>query len=410
MSTAPTSGPQRERALRIAVVTETYPPEVNGVARTIAAMIAVLCRRGHSVQLVRPRQDTDPLPYDDGVEDCGVETVLRPGMRLPRYPGLRLGFPAKRALLRMWQEQRPDVVQVVTEGPLGVSAVSAAARLGIPVVSEFHTNFDAYSRHYGFGLLSGVVASHLRRLHSRADVTLVPTEDTRARLAAAGYRRVMVVGRGVDTESFGPGHRSDALRRSWGAGAHDLVAMYVGRVAPEKNLELFVHAVDAMRAIAPPTRVVIVGDGPATAALRDRHPDYHFAGVKRGAELAAHYASADVFLFPSLTETFGNVTTEALASALAVVAYDYAAARQHIRHGVSGLLARMNEPAHFIELVCEVTADSHLRSQLREGAVRAAGALSWDRVVDELEAVLRDAIGRVHSGRVITGRRALGSA
>jgi glycosyltransferase involved in cell wall biosynthesis len=411
MSTAPpTCRPQRERALRIAVVTETYPPEVNGVARTIAAMIDLLCRRGHSVQLVRPRQDADILRHDTGVGARGVETVLRPGMRLPRYPGLRLGFPAKRALLRMWRERRPDVVQVVTEGPLGGSAIAAAERLGIPVVSEFHTNFDAYSWHYGFGLLSGAVAGYLRRLHSRAAVTLVPTEDTRTRLAAAGYRRMAVVGRGVDTESFGPRHRSGELRRSWGAGERDLVALYVGRVAPEKNLALFAHAVDAMRAITPSTRVVIVGDGPATAALQDRHRDYHFAGVKRGTELAAHYASADVFLFPSLTETFGNVTTEALASALAVVAYDYAAARQHIRHGESGLLARMNDPGHFIELVCEVTADSHLRSRLREGALRTASALSWDHVVDELEAVLDDAIARVQFGRVVTGTRTLRSA
>jgi glycosyltransferase involved in cell wall biosynthesis len=411
MSTAPpTHRPQREQPLRIAVVTETYPPEVNGVARTIAAMIDLLCQRGHSVQLVRPRQDADTLSHDASIGTRGVETVLRSGMRLPRYPGLRLGFPAKRALLRMWRERRPDVVQVVTEGPLGASAIAAAERLGIPLVSEFHTNFDSYSRHYGFGLLSGVVANYLRRLHSRAAVTLVPTEDTRARLAAAGYPRVVVVGRGVDTESFGPQHRSGELRRSWSAGERDLVALYVGRVAPEKNLELFAHAVDAMRAIAPSTRVVIVGDGPATAALQDRHRDYHFAGVRRGADLAAHYASADVFLFPSLTETFGNVTTEALASALAVVAYDYAAARQHIRHGESGLLARTNEPGHFVELVCEVTADSRLRSRLREGALRAVGALSWDQVIDELEAVLRGVIARLHFGRVVTGSRALHSA
>jgi glycosyltransferase involved in cell wall biosynthesis len=398
--------PRLERALRVAVVTETYPPEVNGVARTIATMIEMLCRRGHSVQLVRPRQDEVSVLNHEG----DVETVLVRGMPLPRYPGLRLGLPAKRTLIRMWRARRPDIVQVVTEGPLGASAVAAAERLGIPVVSEFHTNFHTYSRHYGFGVLSGAVAGYLRRLHSRADTTLVPTEEMRELLEASGYRRLKVVGRGIDTAAFGPGHRSAELRRAWGAGPHDLVALYVGRVAPEKNLELFVGAVDAMRTVAPSTRVVIVGDGPAAAGLRRRHPDFQFAGVQRGAELAAHYASADLFPFTSLTETFGNVTTEALASGLAVVAYDYAAANQTIRHGESGLLARMNDPAHFVDLVCEATGDPFLRARMREGALRVARSLSWDHVMDELEAVLEDAVRRARAARIVTGGRALESA
>jgi glycosyltransferase involved in cell wall biosynthesis len=397
---------QFERPLRIAVVTETYPPEVNGVARTIGAMVRVLRVRGHSIQLVRPRQARESIPE---VRQEGFETVLRPGMRLPRYPDLRFGLPARRALLGMWRERRPDVVQVVTEGPLGASAIAAAVRLGIPLISEFHTNFHSYSRHYGFGFLSGFVARYLRRLHSRADTTLVPTSEMRDTLAAAGYDRLRVVGRGIETESFGPHQRSQALRHGWGAAPGDLVALYVGRVAPEKNLALFVRAVDAMRAVAPSTRVVIVGDGPAAASLRARQPDYHFAGVRHGADLAAHYASADVFLFPSLTETFGNVTTEALASGLAVVAFEYAAARQHIAHGDSGLLARMNDPDHFVELACEVSANSYLRTKVRAGARRAA-ALSWESAVDDLEAVLLDAIGRARLARLVTGRGMLDSA
>jgi glycosyltransferase involved in cell wall biosynthesis len=400
----PELGAQFQRPLRIVVVTETYPPEVNGVARTIAAMVRVLCRRGHSIQLIRPRQEHET---GSGVDSDGIETILRPGMRLPRYPDLRLGFPAQRALLRAWRTRHPNVVQVVTEGPLGGSAIAAAARLGIPVISEFHTNFHSYSRHYGFGFLSGAVARHLRRLHARADTTLVPTSEMRDTLAAAGYGRLKVVGRGIETEAFGPHHRSDALRRAWGAAPNDLVALYVGRVAPEKNLALFVRAVEAMRAVARSTRAVIVGDGPAAAPLRARQPEFHFAGVRHGVELAAHYASADVFLFPSLTETFGNVTTEALASGLAVVAFDYAAARQYIVHEDSGLLSRTGDAEHFVELACEVAADSYLRARIQSGARRAA-ALSWETVVDDLETVLLDAISRARSARLVTGSGALG--
>jgi glycosyltransferase involved in cell wall biosynthesis len=388
--------PHPRRPLRIAVVTETYPPEVNGVARTIGTMVDRLRVRGHSVQLVRPRQGD----ADVATAEAGLETLLRPGIRLPRYPELRMGLPAKRALVRAWRTRRPDVVQVVTEGPLGSSAIAAARAVGIPVVSEFHTNFHDYSRHYGFGLLRGMVAGHLRRLHNRADCTLVPTAQMQAELAAAGYGRLAVVGRGIDPDLFGPERRCPELRRSWNAGDRDLVVAYVGRLAPEKNLTLFVEACHAMRAVASRLRVVLIGDGPEGAALRVVHRDFVFAGMRSGIELAEHYASADVLLFPSLTETFGNVTTEGMASRLAVVAFDYAGAREHIRHRVNGLVAPCGSAALFVAAAQELAADAGLRERLRTAAAEAARALTWDRVVDDLEAVFREVAERAHARRI----------
>jgi glycosyltransferase involved in cell wall biosynthesis len=372
------------RSLRLAVVTETYPPEVNGVARTIGTMVERLHGRGHRVQLVRPRQGR----HDVAPERDRFDTVLRPGLRIPRYSELRMGLPAKRALLRAWRLRPPQVVQIVTEGPLGGSAIAAARMLGIPVASEFHTNFHSYSRHYGLGLFTNLVAGYLRRLHSRADVTMVPTQELAEQLGAAGYRNLRVVGRGIDTGQFGPERRSDDLRREWGAGPRDVVALCVGRLAPEKNLRLFIEAAAAMRAADASVKAVLVGDGPEAAALRAVQPGVHFAGMRSGADLARHYASADVFVFPSLTETFGNVTTEALSSGLAVVAFDYAAARQYIRHGESGLLAPFGDRRRFIELTQDVAADPALRARLRDGALQAARALSWDAVIDELEGIL----------------------
>ncbi len=391
------------RRLRIAVVTETYPPEVNGVARTIGAMVAGLRAREHSIQLVRPRQGEHDQPAAPA-RAAGLETMLRPGVPLPRYRGLRMGLPAKRALLQAWRTDRPDVVQVVTEGPLGGSAIAAARQLDVPVVSEFHTRFSDYSRHYGLGLFSKLVAGYLRRLHSRADRTLVPTVDMKVQLAAAGYRDLAVVGRGIDLALFDPLRRSDALRRSWGAGDRDVVALSVGRLAPEKNLQLLVDSCQAMRAVASRVRVVIVGDGPAAAALRAAHPDFIFAGMRAGVELAEHYASADVFLFPSLTETFGNVTLEAMASRLALVAFDYAAARQHLRHRASAMLAPLGESAPFIEAAQELAADAQLRQRLRTTAAAVAHELSWDRIIDDLEAVLIEVIGRSRASPLIDGR------
>jgi glycosyltransferase involved in cell wall biosynthesis len=392
---------QTERAprkLQIAVVTETYPPEVNGVARTIGVMVTALRERGHRIQLVRPRQCGEAAP----VPEAGLETALCAGFPLPRYRELRMGLPAKRALAQAWRARRPDVVQVVTEGPLGNSAVAAARALGIPVVSEFHTNFHDYSRHYGLGLLSGLVARYLRRLHNRADCTLVPTAEMKSRLAAAGYRRLEVVGRGIDLALFDPRRRSAALRRTWGAGDQDIVALSVGRLAPEKNLRLFVESCRAMQAVAPRLRVVVVGDGPDGASLRAANRDFVFAGMRTGAALAEHYASADVFLFPSLTETFGNVTTEAMASRLAIVAFDYAAARQYLRHRASALLAPFGAGAPFIEAAQELAADPRLRGELQEGAAAAARGLGWARVIDDLEATLVELVTQARAARVAT--------
>ena len=374
-----------QQTLRVAVVTETYPPEINGVARTVGLMVEALCERGHEVQLVRPRQRSEPAFSPD----AGPRERLVPGLPIPFYRHLRMGFARPGALEKEWTKWRPDLVQVVTEGPLGWAAVSAARRLRVPVCSDFHTNFHSYSRHYGLGVFAGVVSRYLRALHNRTDCTLVPTAEMRSSLEALAFERVKVVGRGVDTWLFSPARRSERLRATWGCRGAETVVLYVGRLAPEKNLGLFVEGALAMRAIDASLRVVLVGDGPQGAELRARHPDFVFAGARTGGDLAEHYASADAFLFPSTTETFGNVTLEAMASGLAIVAYDYAAARQHLRHGASGLLAAPGARASFIGMAEQLARDSELRRRLRSEARRAAEAASWSRAFDDLERVLR---------------------
>jgi glycosyltransferase involved in cell wall biosynthesis len=303
-----------------------------------------------------------------------------------------MGAPAKSALARLWQHGRPDVVHVVTEGPLGWSAVSAARRLGLPVTTDFHTNFHTYSRHYGLGLLRLPIHLYLRWLHNRAQRTLVPTDALRSELHGLGYRNLATVARGVDGALFTPSRRSPELRRSWGAGEGDLVAVCVGRLAPEKNLPLAVEAFHRMRAIRPGTKLVMVGDGPARAALQRLHPDVAFAGSRTGEDLARHYASADLFLFPSTTETYGNVTLEAMASRLAVVAYDYAAAGELIRHGDNGLLARFNVPADFVAKAEWLAANPGSIFRLGFRARRAAEALDWDVIHDRFEQILADTV------------------
>jgi len=378
--TLPSIRPQ----MRIAVVTETYPPEVNGVAMTLGRVVDGLQARNHQIQLIRPRQRADDTPQPTAT----LTEHLQRGIPLPRYDGLKMGLPAKTALTRLWTLHRPDVVQIATEGPLGWSALAAAGKLRLPVASDFHTNFHSYSSHYGLGLLRRAIVAYLRKFHNKAAVTLVPTEGIRRELAASGYDNLEIIGRGVDTLLNHPGRRDPALRARWGVAPDDTVALYVGRLAAEKNLALVFRAYDAMREAHAPTRLVLVGDGPERAAWQAKRPDAVFCGTQTGETLAAHYASGDVFLFPSLTETWGNVTIEAMASGLAVVAYDCAAAEEVIRHGENALKAAPEEALSFLREAAALAPDRLLQRRLGAAASARAAQLSWDAIVDGFERVL----------------------
>jgi glycosyltransferase involved in cell wall biosynthesis len=365
--------------LRVAVVTETYPPEVNGVAKTAARFIEGLRGRGHEVQVVRPRQSA---------ADPGGD-VLMQGVSIPCYRNLRIGLPAKRALQRLWSFRRPDVVHIVTEGPLGWSALQAAAKLKLPVVSDFRTNFHSYSSHYGVGWLKKPILSYLRRFHNRTLCTIVPTAAMRGELAALGFQRLRVIARGIDTRLYDPARRDPRLRASWGAGAQDTVLLYVGRLAAEKNLAAVVAVYDR----TPGTKLVVVGDGPERASLQARMPNAVFTGVRTGTDLATHYASADLFLFPSLTETYGNVTLEAMASGLAVVAFDYAAAGELIDSGVNGVVVPRGESESFVSRAAALAAEPSRPREIGERARATCAEQSWERVVQQLEIVLLAAAG-----------------
>jgi glycosyltransferase involved in cell wall biosynthesis len=308
---------------------------------------------------------------------------------LPGYPDLQMGVPAAGTLRGHWTRHRPDAIYVATEGPLGYSAVRTARRLGVRVLSGFHTNFHRYMRHYQAAWLRPVALRYLRHFHNLTDGTMVATDNLRSQLCAQGFTNLAVLGRGVDSDRFSPEFRSEALRASWGASPNDLVVLHVGRLAPEKNLALAVEAYRAMAGAGRASRCVLVGDGPLRAALQRAHPDLIFTGVLTGETLAAHYASADVFVFPSETETFGNVTLEALASGLAVVAFDYAAANLHISHGESGVLVPYGDgPAFVAEAVALARSPERLVS-VRRQARAAIAQWRWPRVVERFASMLR---------------------
>ncbi len=381
-------------SLRIAVVTETFPPEVNGVAMTLGRIVDGLMRRGHSVQLVRPRQ---PREHSNAAI-LGIDEVLSPGAPVPTYGDMRFGLPVKRRLTHLWSAQRPDIVHVATEGPLGWSAVAAARRLHLPITSSYHTNFQSYTRHYGLGLLKTTVENYLRKLHNHTQTTMVPTRTLMLDLQNRGYHHVKLLARGVSNTLFCPTRRSPALRRSWGVEDSDLVVLLVGRLAKEKNVGLVITAYRAIASLQPGARLVFVGDGPLRAALQTACPEAIFAGMRQGEDLAAHYASGDLFLFSSLTETFGNVVPEALASGLAVVSYACAAAQELITTDVNGVLVPVGDESQFISAAVRTAQNASNRDALRSAAAPSVAHLGWESIFDTFVEHLRRVLESQCSG------------
>jgi glycosyltransferase involved in cell wall biosynthesis len=373
-------------SLRVAVVTETYPPDINGVAHTISIVVTGLRERGHEITLIRPRRQ------EEDSNDTNPGELLVRGAPIPMYKQLRMGLPALGSLRKLWTDRRPDLIHIATQGPLGWSAARAAHKLGIPVSSDFRTNFHAYSQLYGLGWLKSTIVSYLRKFHNAARCTMVPTQRLKDELVEGGFERLIVVPRGVDTEKFSPVHRNNYLRESWGANPDTVVLLSVGRLAVEKNLSVVVNAYKGLKQSGENVKLIFVGDGPETFALQRLCPDAIFTGTKRGKDLAEHYASADMFVFPSLTETFGNVTLEAMASGLCVVAYDHAAAGQLIINSKNGLLLTPNDEDGFIAATHAITRDAKHRGQIRSLARETALKNSWSIILSRTEEIFRSLV------------------
>ncbi|MEY4153890.1 MAG: hypothetical protein RLZZ278_738 [Pseudomonadota bacterium] len=380
--------PATRPSLRIAVVTETWPPEVNGVAMTLAKLVQGLSHRNHDVQLIRPRQTKTDSP----MSDASLEEVLMRGMPIPRYPELKLGLPSKKTLVKTWTLRRPDVVHIATEGPLGWSALQAAKVLKLPVTSDFRTNFQSYSKHYGVGWLRKPIVAYLRKFHNATACTMVPTRELMRTLSQNGFANLKVVSRGVDTKLFNIAKRDTRLRSSWGATDDTKVLISVGRMAPEKNLDQVLKTYEALKNTGKAFKLVMVGDGPLKEQFQQRYPEIIFPGMLSQSNLAAYYASSDLFVFPSQTETFGNVTLEALASGIPVLAFDCAAARDWVQRGINGWLVAENNPDGFAAQAVSVVNNKDVLDQITHSTRQQVVHLDWDQIAEQVESVLWDAI------------------
>lgn len=385
------------RRHHITIVSETFPPEINGVTNTLRYLCLGLMRRGHRVTVVRPRQSHESKgEFHAADEHLFSREHVVTGLPLPGYGELRFGVCRPGYLAALWSRSRPDAVYVATQGPLGVAAVSAARSAGIPVTSGFHTNFHAYSRYYGAGFLEKLLCGYGRWFHNRTALTLVPTRKIAETTADMGIHPTCVWSRGVDCNRFSPHKRDMALRQQWGLRPNDRAVLYVGRLAPEKNLQMAVSCFERIRGLHPNARFILVGDGPMRKRLAERHPDYILPGTRRGEDLARHYASGDIFLFPSKTDTFGNVVTEAMASGLAVVAFDDAAASEHIRHEDNGMKASLPDDEGFVDHALRLADQPTLMNRIRAQARLDALELDWAAQIDQFEHLILNQPPRNH--------------
>jgi glycosyltransferase involved in cell wall biosynthesis len=360
--------------MRLAYVTETHPPEINGVSLTVARTIDHLRRNYHHVDVIRPSQRGEARGQDR-------HQWLTWGLPIPMYPDLRFGMALASTLRERFERKRVELVHVATPGPLGQVAVRAAKSAGLPVTVDFRTNFHEYSRYYGLSWLEPAIKRLMRSMHNAADLSFVPTESLRSALSADGFERLETVGRGVDTHRFSPQWRCGVQRAIWGAGPTTPVLLYVGRLAAEKQVDLAFRAWLQARSAMPTARMVVVGDGPLRKALERRWPNAIFTGMLTGDALSRAYASADVFLFPSESETFGNVSLEAMASGLAVVAFNAAAAAVVIQNGRDGVLVEPGDHHGFCHATFQLTAHLADMQAMRENARIRAGQLEWHEVL-----------------------------
>lgn len=356
--------------MRIALASDTYIPQVNGVTTVVHRIAETLRAAGHAVALVAPRY---PHGADDG-GGGGRDDELRVfSVSFPPYPSIRLCFPFDRHVARFLDRFGPDLVHAATEGPIGVAARRYALRRDLPFVTSYHTDFPQYARDYGLRLLTPLVWRWLIHFHRPARFIHTPGVVVRDELVRRGLRNTVVWGRGVDTLYFHAARRDSGWRRWLGGGDDTMIVLHVGRLAAEKNLKVLVDSwTRAHRFLGPRASFVIAGDGPERNSVASRIPFARQLGFLDRDSLAALYASSDLCVLPSRTETCGLVALEAMASGLPVIAADAGGLRESVRHDENGLLVPPNDARGFSQAIIALASDASRRHHLARGARRTA--------------------------------------
>jgi len=348
--------------VRIGLVSDTYTPQVNGVTTVVRRIVSLLRAQGHEALVVAPR-------YPGTAAHADPRELRIPSLAFPLYPDIRMSLPPFRQVAELFDAAPPDVVHVHTEGALGLAGRRWALRQGVPLVTTYHTNFPEYSRHYGVGFLEPVVWRWLRWFHRPAAVTFTPGQAVRDDLVRRGLSHAALWGRGVDPQFFHPARRDTSWRRWLAGGDNTLIVLHVGRLAHEKNLGVLIEAWrQAYCVLGQRATFVVAGEGPEARRIESRLPFVRLLGFLPREDLATLYASADVSVFPSHTETCGLVALEAMASGSTVIAADAGGFRESIQRGATGLLVPAHEPRGYSDAIVALADDAATRFALAAAA------------------------------------------
>jgi phosphatidylinositol alpha 1,6-mannosyltransferase len=366
--------PQDEsRPLRVALVTSSYNYIADGVALTLNRLVGYLLGQGVEVLVFAPTADTPALAHQGRL-------VSVPSIPLPGRPEYRLALGLPGALKRQLLDFEPDLIHIAVPDLLGQAALSLAERHNILAVASYHTRYETYLKHYQYlAHLEGTLKAILRRFYGRCREVYVPSDSTREALLADGLKdNFKPWPRGIDTQRFSPARRSADWRARHGIGADELVVLHVSRLVREKRLDTLTAALNRL---TPPHRVVIVGDGPDRGFAEGELPHAVFTGFLNGEELATAYASSDIFVFPSDSESFGNVTLEAMASGLPCVAADATGSRSLVVAGETGFLAPADDADAFAAHISALAKDAALRQRMGAAARARALTFSWEETM-----------------------------
>ncbi len=384
---APLAARTGREPLRVALFSGNYNYVMDGPARALNLLVGRLEQLGHQVLVFAPTADEPAFPPSGTL--VSIPSAPLPGPRKE----FRLGFGLPGAAKKRLDTFRPAIVHIATPDWLGIGALRFARRRGIPVVASFHTRFDSYPRFYGLPWLEKPVADYLRWFYGQCAHVYPPSQSMAEELRAAGIKDVRIWARGVDGDRFSPRRRSREWRAAQGFGPDDVVVAWVGRIVREKGLDMFADAFGEAAARNRRLKALIVGEGPERRRFETRLPTAVFLGHQDGEELARAYASADIFFNPSVTETFGQVTLEAMASGLACVCASALGSSSLVAHGSNGFLVPPAAgSAGYVERILELAEDHALRARCGQAARARAECYDWTTILDGLIANYRDAI------------------
>ncbi len=372
--------------MRVAIFTDNDFQKVNGVTTTLAA---VLKHAPASVSLKVYTADST------GTERPDYVALKSVGVPIPFYGEMQMYLPRVAEYARRLAAEKVDVIHLTTPGPMGLVAMRMARSLALPMVGTFHTDLAAYTHILsGSRALGALMREYMRWPYGRCDRVLVPSESTRTLLLGAKGRpeRIGIWTRGVDTDAFSPVHRSEHLRRSWRVSSERPAILYVGRISREKGLDLLPVLERRLREVGIPHRFILVGHGPMLQELRETLDDAVFTGSLDRQAVAAAFAAADIFLFPSRTDTAGNVVLEAQASGVPVLVSDAGGPRENMRPGVTGAVVSGIDPDGWVDALARLLCDQALRVRMGQHAREYACGRRWDTALQPLYRTYQDVL------------------